>query len=552
MVELEDTKIETQKIEEQLYKIKLGDDNYDTELKKAEDYKLEGNNYVKENKLILAIDSFTKAIDIKVQTEKNAIYLSNRASIHLKMENFGLALADANKSIEIDQLYIKAYYRRASALLNMRKYDDALKDLIYIDSKIPDNEDIKTKIANTKAERKKLKFYESIQSERDEISSGDLFSKQFKKYTVESSYNNQIYESDNSINPNENDNKDEKEKKHDYMSDKYNKNSFIDYRTTLSSPCYNSKIDESWVIKLMDDMKSNKFIHKKYLTQMIFDAKTIFEKEKTLVDITVEDDIEISVCGDTHGQYYDLLNIFKVNGYPSKTNPYLFNGDFVDRGSFSVEVVVTLIAWKLLYPNHLYLSRGNHESKNLNKMYGFEGEVKNKYDDQIYELFSILFCNLPLCHVINKKIFVVHGGLFSKDGVTLDDLRNIDRIREPTESGLMCECLWSDPCKEMGRMPSKRGVGLSFGPDVTKSFLELNNLTMIVRSHEVKQEGYEVDHNGRLVTVFSAPNYCDQMGNKGALIRFKGKDMLPNYVQFTHVEHPKVPAMRYANPWMMF
>ena len=117
------------------------------------------------------------------------------------------------------------------------------------------------------------------------------------------------------------------------------------------------------------------------------------------------------------------------------------------------------------------MSRGNHESKNLNKLYGFEGEVRSKYDDKMYELFSILFCSLPLCHVVNKKIFVVHGGLFSKDNVTLDEIRAIDRHREPAESGLMCECLWSDPCKELGRQPSKRGVGLSFGPDITKKFL---------------------------------------------------------------------------------
>ena len=548
MVEV-DAKVDTEKIEEQLYKIKLGDNNYDEQLKKAEDFKSEGNNYVKENKLVLAIDSFTKAIDMKVETSKNAIYLANRAHIHIKMENFGLALADANKAIEIDGDYIKAYYRRASALLNMRKYEEALKDLLFLQAKYPDNDDIKIKVNNTRSERKRQKFYESIQSDREEASNDDLFLKQFKNYKVESTYNNQVYQSENAIKNSEELSKEEKE---NYNTNKFNKSSGSGFRLSLSSPSFNSKIDEAWVVKLMNEMKDSKFIHKKYLTQMLYDAKTIFEQEKALVDITVEDDIEISVCGDTHGQYYDLLNIFKVNGYPSKTNPYLFNGDFVDRGSFSVEVVISLIAWKLLYPNHFFLSRGNHESKNLNKMYGFEGEVRSKYDDQIYELFSSLFCTLPLCHVINKKIFVVHGGLFSKDGVTLDDLRAIDRIREPAESGLMCECLWADPCKEMGRMPSKRGVGLSFGPDVTKKFLDSNGLSMIVRSHEVKQEGYEVDHDGRLVTVFSAPNYCDQMGNKGALIRFKGKDMLPNYVQYTHVEHPKVPPMRFANPWMMF
>ena len=110
--------------------------------------------------------------------------------------------------------------------------------------------------------------------------------------------------------------------------------------------------------------------------------------------------------------------------------------------------------------------------------------------------------------------------MFSRDGVTLDDPRGIDRFREPPEEGPFCEMLWSDPCAEPGRHPSKRGVGVAFGADVTKKFLADNNLDLVVRSHEVKDDGFEVDHDGLLITVFSAPNYCDQMGNKGAFIRF--------------------------------
>lgn len=540
------SKSDTDKIEAQLYNIKLGDDNYSTALDEAENFKNEGNNHVKDNKLVQAVDSFTKAIDLKVETTKNAIYLSNRAFIQIKLENFGLALADANKAIEIDKTYPKAYYRRASAFLCLRKFDDALKDLLYLNQIFPNNDDLTQKINNTKAERRRQKFLESIQSDQVSNSREDLFIKQFKAYQVEKTYNHLIYESENKIFDSiELKNKDNENVKNNGLEDLWQE-------CMISSPAFGSKINEEWVVNLMNGMKENKFIHKKYLTQMLYDAKAIFDNESNVVDINVDKEVEISVCGDTHGQFYDLINIFKVNGNPSKTNPYLFNGDFVDRGSFSVEIVLTMLAWKLLYPKHFYMSRGNHESKNLNKMYGFEGEVKAKYDDQIYELFSALFNSLPLAHVINKKVFVVHGGLFSKDNVTIKDLRSFDRKREPADSGLMCECLWSDPCKEFGRLPSKRGVGLSFGPDVTKNFLETNNLEMVVRSHEVKQEGYEVEHNGKLVTVFSAPNYCDQMGNKGALIRFNGEEMKPKYVQFNHVEHPKVPPMRYANPWMMF
>jgi serine/threonine-protein phosphatase 5 len=153
----------------------------------------------------------------------------------------------------------------------------------------------------------------------------------------------------------------------------------------------------------------------------------------------------VTVCGDTHGQYYDVLNIFEMNGHPSATNPYLFNGDFVDRGSFSVEVILTYLLWKLHDPACIYLSRGNHETKNMNKIYGFEGEVKTKYDDQIFELFLEVFSYLPLAAVIGKSVFVAHGGISTNEKVMLDDIRKIKRGIEPPETSLMSDLLWSDP-----------------------------------------------------------------------------------------------------------
>mmetsp|Transcript_82417 Transcript_82417/g.123691 ORF Transcript_82417/g.123691 Transcript_82417/m.123691 type:complete len:176 (+) Transcript_82417:923-1450(+) len=175
----------------------------------------------------------------------------------------------------------------------------------------------------------------------------------------------------------------------------------------------------------------------------------------------------------------------------------------------------------------MHLTRGNHEAKNMNKLYGFEGEVLNKYDGNIYELFSKIFCALPLAYTLNKKVMVAHGGLFTKDGVTLDDIKKVNRFREPPDEGIMCDLLWADPIKENGRAPSKRGISMGFGPDVSKKFLDENKLELLVRSHEMKENGYEVEANGRVVTIFSAPNYCDQMKNKGAYIKFKGSDMKP-------------------------
>ena len=145
-----------------------------------------------------------------------------------------------------------------------------------------------------------------------------------------------------------------------------------------------------------------------------------------------------------------------------------------------------------------------------------------------------------------------HGGLFTQDNVTLEMIEAIDRDKQPPESGLMHDLLWADPQEAMGRSPSKRGAGLQFGPDITKAFLDKNGLEMVVRSHEVKPRGYEVMHNGRLVTVFSAPNYCDQMGNLGAYIRFDST-CKATYHSFKHVPHPRIGPMAYASNFgMMF
>lgn len=170
-------------------------------------------------------------------------------------------------------------------------------------------------------------------------------------------------------------------------------------------------------------------------------------------------------------------------------------------------------------------------------MYGFDGEVKAKYSTQMAELFTEVYNWLPLAHCLNNRVLVsdnvlsklshiicilcenieciilmklyqvMHGGLFSRDDVTLQEIREIDRNRQPPDEGLMCELLWSDPQPQNGRAPSKRGVGVQFGPDVTQNFLRINSLDYIVRSHEVKNDGYEVGHDGKCITVFSAPNY---------------------------------------------
>ena len=306
------------------------------------------------------------------------------------------------------------------------------------------------------------------------------------------------------------------------------------------------KITKEWVFDLIDFMKDpenkktkgEKYIEKIYLLKMIYKAKNILQEYESIVDINIPKNKNFTIVGDIHGQFYDLLNIFKINGYPSENNPYLFNGDFVDRGFFGVETLITLIAFKILYPNHFFLNRGNHEDEHINFMYGFRVEAINKYDLDVFNCFSEFFKFLPLGHVLNKKIIVIHGGLFSENGITINELKKKDRFIDIPSTGLMNEILWSDPRDIDGWSPSKRGAGIYFGKDITEKFLSYNNLEILIRSHEVKMEGYEIQHGGKTITIFSAPNYCDTRGNKGAIIKVLGGEMKPNFIQYDAVPHP--------------
>jgi len=271
-----------------------------------------------------------------------------------------------------------------------------------------------------------------------------------------------------------------------------------------------------------------------------------------MVEIEVEEDHKLTVCGDTHGQFFDLLEIFRLNGFPTDKHSYLFNGDFVDRGSWSTEIALLLYAYKWLRPNSFFINRGNHETDDMNHVYGFEGECKAKYNERTFKLFSESFSALPLATLIGKKYLVLHGGLFSDDDITLDDIRKLNRHgqRQPGQAGLMMEMLWTDPQPQPGRGPSKRGVGLQFGPDITKRFCEKNGLDAIIRSHEVRMEGYEVEHDGRCITVFSAPKYCDSTENKGAFINL-GSDLKLEFHKFDAVPHPNIRPMAYAQSSLM-
>ncbi|KAH7648650.1 phosphatase related [Cryptosporidium bovis] len=548
----------------------------------SEQYKIKGNEFFKAGKYNEAIEYYTLAINVSSSYNNNEseneksdmnnsnnsnsndlydnnlhIYYSNRALCHIRLENFGSAIEDAGESIKHSPNFSKAYYRRGIAYFNLLKYSLAKKDFMKVLSLTENDGDAQAKVKMCTKLIKQEKFMDAISTDRTKMIY-ETIDPSFSNLKVDESYNGPVYVS---ILQNTNDNAD----KNDDTSSNNNINvsnaaskSKLNYQLkdlNLTKEIKTPLIKESFITELIDYIKvPENRLHKKYAYMIVYDFIQVLKEvaPKPLVRIEIGKQEHITVCGDIHGQFYDLLNIFDINGIPSVTNCYLFNGDFVDRGSFSVEVILVLFTLKIMYPYHVHLARGNHETKNLNRLYGFEGEVLAKYDSGLYDLISEAFCFLPLAHVINNKIFVVHGGLCEEDNVTLKDIEKIYSKCEPPDSGFMSSLLWSDPQVREGRSQSPRGVGCNFGPDVTLNFLKLNNLDYIIRSHEVKQQGYSVDHNGKCITVFSAPNYCDSMTNKGAFIKIHEYDLKPNFVQFVAVPHPPVPAMKYANSMLSY
>ncbi|KAI4293015.1 serine/threonine-protein phosphatase 2A catalytic subunit [Pancytospora philotis] len=242
-------------------------------------------------------------------------------------------------------------------------------------------------------------------------------------------------------------------------------------------------------------------------------ASEILLKEENVVSVPSP----VTVCGDIHGQLYDLFELLKIGGVPPYTN-YLFMGDYVDRGYHSVETVAFLLCLKIKYPDRVWLLRGNHESRQITQVYGFYDECVRKFgSSNVWRLFTDLFDCLPISAVVNNDTFCCHGGL-SPSFDTLDQLRSIDRRVEVPHEGTMCDLLWSDPDEIAGWGQSPRGAGFTFGADVTAAFNKRNNLKLICRAHQLVNEGYNWNHSQSCVTIFSAPNYCYRCGNLASLM----------------------------------
>jgi len=265
----------------------------------------------------------------------------------------------------------------------------------------------------------------------------------------------------------------------------------------------------------LEDLKELKCLPEKDLKELCEKAKEIFIEESNVQNVSAP----VIICGDIHGQIYDLLELFKKGG-DIPNSRYIFMGDYVDRGYNGVEVLELLLALKIKYPEHITLLRGNHESRQICFAYGFYEEITRKYGNaNAWEYFTDLFDYLPLAALVEGKIFCVHGGL-SPYISTIDQIRLINRKMEIPREGVFCDLMWSDPDDIETWIISCRGAGWIYGWKVVDEFTHINNLELICRAHQLVMEGFKYWFEKKnLCTVWSAPNYCYRCGNKASILK---------------------------------
>ena len=250
-------------------------------------------------------------------------------------------------------------------------------------------------------------------------------------------------------------------------------------------------------------------------------AYQILKNEDSMLRITAP----LYICGDIHGQYYDLLRVFDILDYPPKSK-FLFLGDYVDRGKQSLECLLLLLCLKIKYPSKIFLLRGNHESEALNKIYGFYDECKRRVSVKCFKKITNLFNILPITALIEDNILCMHGGL-SKDLNNIEQLNKIARPTEIPDEGLLCDLVWSDPSDELSENfgENERNISVTFSKNVVEEFTERNGLDLICRAHQVVEEGFQFFAGMKLITIFTAPNYAGEFDNNGGILEV-GEDLL--------------------------
>ncbi|CAD7968048.1 unnamed protein product [Amoebophrya sp. A120] len=305
----------------------------------------------------------------------------------------------------------------------------------------------------------------------------------------------------------------------------------------------------------------------KFVQTLIYKVHQLYKQQyrQPLVFLEPPKKGRMVIVGDTHGQLEDLLWIFFKYGRPSSTNVYFFNGDMVDRGMFGTEILLLMYAHQLFDRHSVHVNRGNHEDANMNERDraiggGFAQECRKKYGNDVFQLIQKTFNLMPLATIVSEKLLIIHGGLFRCPNVTLKQLNKVERVRTCPEhpqtvmDWIFFDSLWADPNPTKSKGISKRGDDcFSFGSETTKKFLKENHLHMVVRSHELpaNSRGFQVHHDSKLITIFSASNYCGTSGNYGAVMLLQPslefeifEHWAPNLREILDLEQENIQACR--------
>ena len=402
-----------------------------------------------------------------------------------------------------------------------------------------------------KEEEKKKKIEEKKEKEKKEKEENDKDKNEAKKGNKEDENNDKNIKSNETSNPNINkreefiidtstknlnDEDDEKKENKRELGTTSQKNEKEDDKENVNDNINKDENNDN-IHKIIKKLKKARRgsicqelnIKEDECNYVIDKAYGILEKEESLLKISAP----LYICGDIHGQYYDLLRVFDILKYPPQST-FLFLGDYVDRGKQSLECLLLLLCLKIKYSDKIFLLRGNHECEALNKMYGFFDECKRRLSIKCFKKIITLFNIMPISALINENILCMHGGL-SKE---LQNIEQINKILRPTDipnEGLLCDILWSDPNESLNEDfgSNERNISVTFSKDVVKNFLEKNNLDLICRAHQVVEEGFEFFADMKLVTIFTAPNYMGEFDNNGGILEV-GEDLLCKF----HVLRP--------------
>ncbi|EAY06713.1 hypothetical protein TVAG_310000 [Trichomonas vaginalis G3] len=266
--------------------------------------------------------------------------------------------------------------------------------------------------------------------------------------------------------------------------------------------------------KVLEHLRAGKHLDEKCIILILRKLQEVLYEEPNVIKLNAP----ITVCGDIHGQLFDLFELFRISGDPADTK-YLFLGDYVDRGYFSLETFMYLATLKLKYPTQICLLRGNHECRQVSKQYGFYNECVQNYGHAgIWNLCQETFDILPMAAVIEDKIFCVHGGL-SPEVLLIEQISLCDRQIEIPTNGAIADLYWSDPDEVQSWSVSSRGAGWLFGQPQTNIFCQNNKINLIARAHQLVMDGYEYKFDEKVITVWSAPNYGYRTGNIASVMK---------------------------------